>query len=144
MMVEEKHGFDAALKLDEAVWKVLPKIQARTIKAMMNLPSGLEGLQEAVAARLRLEGFVYDLGTLENGFEVIVKKCPWHDKMIISGREELSEKVGDLICRVENAAWCMEFKDKDADSGELRFERRDRICQGSSRCILRFCRTGRK
>ena len=52
MMVEEKYGFEAALKLDEAVWKVLPKIQARTIKAMMKLPSGLEGLQEAVAARL--------------------------------------------------------------------------------------------
>ena len=144
MMVEEKYGFEAALKLDEAVWKVLPKIQARTIKAMMKLPSGLEGLQEAVAARLCLEGFVYDLGTLENGFEVIVKKCPWHDMMIRSGREELSEKVGDLICRAENSAWCMEFKDIDADLGEIRFERRDRICRGSSRCTLRFCRTGRK
>ena len=47
MMVEEKYGFDAALKLDEAVWKVLPKIQARALKSMMKLNSGLEGLQEA-------------------------------------------------------------------------------------------------
>ncbi len=44
MMVEEKYGFEATLKLDEAVWKVLPKIQARTIKAMMKLSSGLEGI----------------------------------------------------------------------------------------------------
>lgn len=144
MMVEEKYGFEAALKLDEAVWKVLSKIQARTIKAMMKLPSGLEGLQEAVAARLCLEGFVCDLENQENGFEVTVKKCPWHDMMIRSGREELSEKVGDIICRAENSAWCMEFKGTDADLGEIRFERRDRICRGRSRCTLRFCRTGRK
>jgi Family of unknown function (DUF6125)/L-2-amino-thiazoline-4-carboxylic acid hydrolase len=140
MMVEEKYGFEAALKLDEAVWKVLPKIQARTIKAMMKLPYGLEGLQEAVAARLCLEGFVCDLETLENGFEVIVKKCPWHDLMIKAGREELSEKVGDLICRAENSAWALEFTEDDPNFGEIRFERRDRICRGSSRCTLRFCR----
>lgn len=29
MMIEKKHGFDEALELDEAVWRVLPKIQAR-------------------------------------------------------------------------------------------------------------------
>ena len=52
MKVEEKRGFEEALQLDEAVWKVLPKIQARTIKAMLNLCSGLDGLQEAIAARL--------------------------------------------------------------------------------------------
>ena len=56
MMVEEKYGFETALELDEFVWKVLPKIQARTIKAMMNLPTGLKGLQEAVAARLSSGG----------------------------------------------------------------------------------------
>lgn len=140
MMVEEKYGFEASLQLDEAVWKVLPKIQARTIKAMMKLNSGLEGLQEAVSARLHLEGFDYDLKRQENGFEVIVKKCPWHDLMIRSGRLELSEKVGELICRVENSAWSQEFKEIDADLGEIRFEREDRICKGSSRCILRFCR----
>ncbi len=27
MKVEEKHGFDAALEIDNEVWKVLPKIQ---------------------------------------------------------------------------------------------------------------------
>jgi hypothetical protein len=140
MMVEEMYGFEATLKLDEAVWKVLPKIQARTIRAMMKLNSGMEGLQEAVAARLCLEGFEYDLLDLENGFEVIVKKCPWHDLIIGSGRGELSEKVGDLICRVENSVWSQEFKEPDAHSVEIGFERGDMICKGSSRCVLRFCR----
>ena len=144
MMAEDKCGFETALKLDESVWKVLPKIQARTIKAMMKLNSGLEGLQEAVAARLCLEGFDYNLKRLENGFEVIVNKCPWHDLIIRSGRGELSEKVGDLICRTENSAWCLEFRETDADLGEIRFERRDRICQGNRRCTLRFCREAKR
>jgi len=140
MKVEEMCGFEATLKLDEAVWKVLPKIQARTIKAMMKLGSGLEGLQEAIAARLCLEGFDYDLKIQENGFEVIVKKCPWHDLMIGSKRGELSEKVGDLICRVENSVWSQEFKEIDTDFGEIGFEREDMICKGRSRCVLRFYR----
>jgi len=44
MKVEERMGFEQALQIDEAVWAVLPKIQARALKAMMNLPSGLAGL----------------------------------------------------------------------------------------------------
>ena len=35
MKVEEKLGFDAALELDNEVWKVMPKIQARMIKQFL-------------------------------------------------------------------------------------------------------------
>jgi len=138
MKVEEKHGFEEALQLDEAVWKVLPKIQARTIKAMMNLCSGLDGLQEAIAARLALEGFMFMLERQEDGFEVTISRCPWHDLMIKSGREKISERVNDLICRVENSVWASEFEDDE--SGKIRFERGDMICQGAERCRLRFRR----
>jgi len=144
MMAEEKYGFEAALLLDEAVWKVLPKIQARTIKSMMKLGCGLEGLQEAIAARLGLEGFEYEMKGQENGFQVIVKRCPWHDMMTRSDRLELSERVSDLICRVENSVWSMEFSEKDADFGEISFQRSDRICKGSSRCTLLFCRQAKR
>ncbi len=140
MMVEEKYGFEAALQVDEAVWKVLPKIQARTIKAMMNLNSGLEGLEEAIAMRLTLEGFDYELKREEGGFLVVIRMCPWHDIMEKSGRGELSERVSDIICRVENSVWSEEFREKDHDPGEIRFERRERICKGASRCRLWFGR----
>ena len=52
MKIEETLGFDEALRLDEAVWKVLPKIQARALKEMMHLQSGLPGLWQALSARL--------------------------------------------------------------------------------------------
>ena len=111
MKVEERLGFDEALRLDEAVWKVLPKIQARALKGMMHLPGGLQGLQQALSARLTLEGFEFEMETRSDGFAVIVKRCPWHDIMIKSGRGNLSERVSELICRVENSVWASEFSD---------------------------------
>ena len=151
MKVEEKLGFDEALRLDEAVWKVLPKIQARALKGMMHLEGGLEGLQQALSARLALEGFDYEMETREDGFDVIVERCPWHDLMIKSGRGNLSERVkhaeilSDLICRVENSVWASEFaagkgKPGEGEGQEIGFEREERICRGERRCVLRFCK----
>lgn len=139
MKVEERLGFDEALRLDEAVWKVLPKIQARTMKSMMKLKDGLEGLQQALSVRLALEGFDYDMERREDGFAVIVKRCPWHDLMIKSGRGNLSEQVSDLICRVENSVWASEFAGPGKGQ-EIGFEREERICRGEGRCVLRFRR----
>ena len=145
MKVEERLGFDEALQLDEAVWKVLPKIQARALKGMMHLPGGLEGLQQALSARLALEGFDYEMEPRSEGFAVIVKRCPWHDIMEKSGRGNLSEKVSELICRVENSVWASEFaggkgKPGEGEGREIGFEREERICRGEGRCVLRFCK----
>jgi hypothetical protein len=141
MKVEESLGFDEALRLDEAVWKVLPKIQARALKGMMKLEDGLEGLEEALSARLVLEGFDFEMERREDGFAVIVKSCPWHDLMIKSGREKLSEQVSDLICRVENSMWASEFcrAEEEGFGREIKFEREERICRGERICVLRFC-----
>ncbi len=153
MKIEEKLGFDEALRLDEAVWKVLPKIQARALKGMMHLQGGLPGLCQALFARLTLEGFEFEIEPRKNGFAVIVKRCPWHDMMIKSGRMALSEKVSDLICRVENSAWASEFSGEKGmlDEGEIRegegreenvqeieFQREERLCRGEGRCVLRW------
>jgi hypothetical protein len=145
MKVEESLGFDQAMRLDEAVWKVLPKIQARALKGMMHLESGLDGLAQALSARLALEGFEYEMQKRSEGFAVIVKRCPWHDMMIKSGRGELSERVSDLICRVENSVWASEFAGP-GESGdpwegrEIGFHREERLCRGEERCVLRFGR----
>ena len=89
MKVEERMGFEQALQIDEAVWRVLPKIQARALKAMMDLPSGLAGLEQALSVRLALEGFEFDIMRQERAVEVAVYACPWHQIMIKSGRGEL-------------------------------------------------------
>jgi hypothetical protein len=142
MLVEEMFGFEAALERDIAVWRVLPKIQARFVKAMMNLGSGPDDLAKAISARLALEGYDYEMSADAKGFGVIISKCPWHDLMIKSGRERFSEKVGDVICGVENSAWALEFQEEGM--GEMQFQRRERICKGEGKCVWHFgYRTGK-
>lgn len=142
MMIEEKRGFEEALELDEAVWRVLPKIQARALKSMLKLDCSLDGLKEAIAIRLALEEFDCDLKPEEGGFAVEIRRCPWHDIMLRSGREELSEKVSEVICQAENQVWAQEFSPKSAEGEgmEIKFERHERICQGAERCRLWFGR----
>lgn len=135
MKVEERMGFEQALQIDEAVWRVLPKIQARALKSMMDLPSGLAGLEHALSARLALEGFEFDIKRQDGAVEVAVCACPWHQIMIKSGRVALSEQVSDVICRVENETWAREFSEPGEEIG---FEREARLCRGDSVCRLRF------
>lgn len=131
MKIEEIYGFDAALQLDEAVWRVLPKIQARAIKSMACLDDGLDGLYDGITTRLALEGFEFEAEKDAEGFRVLVERCPWHELMVKSGREHLSETVSNIICDVENSTWAHEFN-------VAKFDRESRICKGSVRCILRF------
>ncbi len=131
MKVEEKYGFEAALQIDEDVWRVLPKIQARMLKSMMGLEDGMEGLFQAIMTRLSLEGFEFETERDEGGLKVCISRCPWHDLMVKSGRESLSERVGDLICGLENAVWASEF-------GDIDFKRESQICKGAGKCVFRF------
>lgn len=131
MKVEERYGFDVALEIDEEVWRVLPKIQARAIKSILNLGSGRDALLPGLAARLALEGFEFEAQMEERGFRIAISRCPWHDLMIKSGREHLSERVGSVICPTENAVWAAEF-------GGMNFELESQICRGSATCSLRF------
>lgn len=139
MKVEDKLGFDEALKVDEAVWKVLPKIQARTLKGMMNLQSGLDGLDRALSARLAMEGFEFQIKPEKDRLAVTIKRCPWHETMIKSGRKALSEQVSEIMCRVENSVWASEFSGEKGDGLQIEFAREKRICQGAESCLLKFC-----
>ena len=134
MKVEEKYGFDKALDVDNEVWKVLPKIQARALKAMGGAGDGMKGLFECITTKLQLEGFEFGAENDADGagFRITIGRCPWHDLMVGSGREELSGRVGSLICDTEYSTWCGEFGD------DIRFEPGERICGGAGSCVLSF------
>jgi len=134
MKLEERYGFETALELDNEVWKVLPKIQARFLKTAGGLGNGLDALRECLSTKLTLEDFEFSVRTFDDtaAFEVIISDCPWHNKMLKSGREQLSGRVGSMICNTEYAAWASEFGDN------IKFELKERICAGSPRCILHF------
>jgi len=134
MRVEERYGFDAALDIDNEVWKVLPKIQARMMKSMVGVDKGIDALFECLTTKLSLEDFTFKAERAGDGggFRIVISKCPWHDLMVKSGREELSGKVGTLICNTENSVWASEFGD------DIHFELGDQICEGCASCILKF------
>ena len=136
MKVEERYGFDEALEIDNEVWKVLPKIQARMLKSAgeTSVSNGMEALFQCFTTKLTLDSFTYKTEKIggNDGFRVVITKCPWHEQMVKSGRENLSEKVGTQICNTEYSTWASEFDDN------IRFELKDQICKGSEFCVLEF------
>ncbi len=132
MKVEEKYDFDTALEVDEEVWKVLPKIQARMIKKFLGLTEGPEALREGLKARLKLDGFKFTAERTKNGFRILVTDCPWHNLMIKSGREQLAEKVGKKVCSTEYRVWVSELAEN------MKFSLKSQKCGKSDCCILEF------
>ena len=132
MRAEEKYGFGAALDLDDEVWKIFPKVQARLLKDMTGMASGVEALCECFTTKLAIEGFRFNVDAVGSGFRVSISRCPWHDAMVKSGRESLSGKVGTRVCGTEYAVWAAEF------GQGIRFERKSEICTGGEHCVLVF------
>jgi hypothetical protein len=134
MKAEEKYGFNAALEMDKEVWKVMPKIQARMVKSMLGKGDGEAALLESLKAKLSLEGFKFEVEKREDGFRILISDCPWHNLMVKSGREKLSEQVGTAICNVEYSVWASEFDEN------MRFALLTQKCKGAECCTLDFAK----
>jgi hypothetical protein len=136
MKVEERYGFETALEVDDAVWKVFPKIQARKLKELTKLGNGIEALRECFTTKLSLEGHHHRVENVDDrgGFQITIDQCPWHNIMVDAGREKLSGKVGSTICPTEYSVWASEFGD------DIHWEQRCRLCEGSETCVIQFWR----
>jgi hypothetical protein len=139
MKVEELFGFEEALELDRRVWSIFPKIQARTLRAMLGAKKGVTGLAQCLAAKHSMEGFGFEVeaetGGDSSSLRMIISKCPWRELMIKSGRVALSERVGSAICNAEYGTWASEFGD---DELRISFCIESQICKGDEVCVLRF------
>lgn len=134
MKVEDRYGFEAALEVDNDVWKVFPKIQARKLKELTKLSSGIADLRDCFTTKLSLEGYSYTVENIDDrdGFQITIDRCPWHNIMVDSAREELSARVGSTICSNEYSVWTTEFGD------DILWEQQCRLCEGSATCIILF------
>jgi hypothetical protein len=132
MKVEDKDGFDAALELDNEVWKVMPKIQARMIKSFLGLENGPAALLESLVTKLELEGFKFKAEKTANGFRITITDCPWHNLMIKSGRKHLAKNVGKTICSTEYQVWASEI------AKTMKFKLKSQKCGESKQCTLDF------
>lgn len=136
---EEQFDFDTALDLDNKVWQVMPKIQARFLKKKLNKDKGLDALCGCFSKKLDLDGFEFEVEKSipedkSNGhIKFIISKCPWHETLIKSNRTHLSDRIGGVICKTEYEVWASEF-----GPGIKFYFENGRICRNSSRCILNF------
>lgn len=132
LKVEEKYGFDTALELDNEVWKIMPKIQARLINSFFDSENIQPTLLESVITKLDLEGFKFTTEKSEKGFRITITNCPWFNLMIKSGRENLAKFVGKTICNTEYQVWASEY------GKENKFELVSQKCDNSDFCVLEF------
>jgi hypothetical protein len=132
MKVEERDGFDTALDVDVEVWKVMPKIQARTLKSKLHQQSGIDGLRICFEEKLEQDGFLFTTVQENNGFSIHVQDCPWHNVLKKAGREHLSRAIGRRICSTEFSLWAAEFGE------HITCTFHERICEGGKSCSFRF------
>ena len=163
LKIEEQFGFEKALDIDLEVWKVMPKIQARYLKSVpkiKEITNGFDMFFECLKIKMKLDNFIAKTARSKqntgnkikdnkksathssdleenNVITVTVNNCPWHNLMIKSKRENLSEKIGSMICRNEYSIFASEF-DKN-----IKFELGERICKGSACCKFVFTKESR-
>ena len=130
--VEEEYGFEEALKIDEKVWYVLPKIQARKLKSMTGLSSGIDDLYECFTTKLGIDRIVFSSSKDEEGFTIRITECPWLKLLCNANREHLAGEIGSRICTAEYSTWAKEF------GSEIRYELQSQLCKGGECCELRF------
>ena len=127
MKLEEELGFERALELDKKVWEILPKIQARHLRKVMDVEgNGFERYLKVIKVKLDGEGYDYKID--EEKREIRFSGCPWHEIMVDAGREHLSGRVGEAICVTEHKVWACEFG--------LEAGLDERFCNGQRECVL--------
>lgn len=110
LKVEEKESFDKALEVDKEVWKIMPKIQAREIKKILNLKeNGIYSLRKAVLFKFKAEGYEVEERYQNNSLSIRILLCPWFEIIKSSGREHLAGMISKHICVPEFRVWAEEF-----------------------------------
>ncbi|MFO7946891.1 MAG: DUF6125 family protein [Armatimonadota bacterium] len=133
MMVEKACGYDRALQLDAEVWKVMPKIQARKARELLEIEGNSpDHLARCFALKFEAEGHTFEVDVSPEGVTFRVRECHWLQLLREADREHLADEIGRTICSTEGAVWAEEF------DGEYDFNLRHRMCAGDDCCEYVF------
>jgi len=135
MKVEEALDFQEALQLDERVWEVLAKIQAREARALLDAAGNTpDELARCFGLKLTADGHEFAPRVTSDAVTFTISRCPWLDLLRKSDRAHLALRVAQTICPAEGRTWCREF------GGEYEFEMTAMACAGGDGCEMRFVR----
>ena len=133
VMVEDAHGFDRALELDREVWAVMPKIQARRARELLELHGDAPvDLARCIGLKFSADSQNAEISHDAHGVRVRLTACMWLDAMRRSGREHLASRVGEVICNTEFGVWAREF------GGRYEVSIPRRLCDGCGCCEIVF------
>lgn len=131
--LEEDASFEKALEIDIAVWKVIPKIQARAVKQLLGLNDGIADLQKAFTFKLTAEGYAHEIKpSSKKSFQIHVHDCPWVNHISKAGRKHLLQQIADAICPVEYETFSREF------GKGICFTHEQKGCRKQQHCIFTF------
>ena len=129
MMVEEADSFDKALEIDRRVWEIVPKIQARKIKELLEIKDPTqEDLITAIKFKLDAEDFVSTLDAENGRIRVTIRECPWVALLKKTNREHVAEHICDAICSLEYRVFAKEFVETVDINVESRLSCGDKVC----------------
>jgi hypothetical protein len=133
---EEECGFERALELDQRVWEVMAKIQARKARELTGSKGNSpEELARCFSLKLTADGHDFEVSVTSGEVRYLVRSCPWLELMRKSDRRHLAAKVAQTICPTEGRTWCAEF------GGQYEFAMPQMGCAGGGSCELRFTRS---
>lgn len=130
LIVEEYLSLEEALKIDEQVWRILPKIQAREVRKMLDIRGNtLPDFFKAIKVKLEAEGYRYQGRLEDESLTLSIIECPWYKIIRKSKREHLPL---DDICRIDFQAWAKEFNSK------IKVNINSSICKRATSCEVQF------
>ena len=134
VMLEKQFDFKKALEIDQQVWQIFPKIQARKIRELLGLQDKTtHDLRQALEFKFEAEEYGYEVKTeTDHKLEIVITECPWLKIMLESSRHDLASEMGKSICLIEYGVWAREF------GVELQGTMQTRLCSDHTPCRLHF------
>jgi hypothetical protein len=96
--VEDKYGLDAAMEIDVMMWQIGSKIEAKRVKELLKLGSGLENVIKAINFLSWSFSFGYEYELSENRALWTCKHCPPQDYRAKKGLAEFPCKPTFAAC----------------------------------------------
>ena len=133
---EEELSYKDAVRLDEQVWEIMPKIQARKARELLGIQGGaLSDLALGLWLRFAAEGAEHRV--VERTPDVLriqLLECPWLEQLRKSGRMNVALEICERICTRDYAGWAREF------SKDIGFSFEGKLAEGADACTLCFTR----
>lgn len=132
--LEEEHSYEEALRLDEQVWEILPKIQARKARELLGIDGhSLADLGLGLWLKFASEGYRHKVMERSSHLlRICVDTCPWLEIMKKTGRMSKAAGICDRICTRDFAVWAREFSDR------IDFSLESKLSEGCEACELLF------